>query len=124
MNASDPMTLEAFRAEVAGWLGRDADGFACVAWRHDPGAALEECALDEADALSVPRAEYEPVRDDAAAAEAPSWAATPDADGGSAEPCTVGEMAVVYALAQKLLGFTGAVQASSSGKSWTVYREP
>ena len=115
-----PMTLDAFRAEAAGWLGRDADAFACVAWKHEPGRAPERCPLGDAEALSVPRAEYDAARDDAAARSAPAWAATPEAEG---TPCTVGEMAVVYALAQKLLGFTGAVVASPSGRSWTVFRD-
>ena len=114
------MTLDAFRAEVAGWIGRDVDAFACVAWKHEPGGPPETCPLDEAEALSVPRAEYDAAVDDALAAEAPAWAATPDADG---EACSLAEMKVVYALAQKLLGFAGAVTASASGRSWTAYRD-
>lgn len=118
------MTLDAFRAEVAGWLGRAPEAFACVAWKHDPGAALQECDLEDADALSVPRAEYDATVDDPAAAETPWWATTPDAEAGTTEPCSLHEMKVVYVLTQKLLGWRGAVTASSSGKSWNVYREP
>ena len=118
------MTLDAFRAEAAGWLGRAPDGLAMLAWRHEPGQRPEPCALAEADALSVPRAEYDAARDDALAAEAPSWAATPDADAGTTEPVTLHEMQVVYLLAQKLLGWSGAVVASPSGKAWTAFREP
>ncbi len=117
------MTLDAFRAEAAGWLGRTPDGLTCVAWKHEPGSRPTTCPLAEADALSVPRAEYDAAVDDAAAAEAPSWAVTLDADGGDSEPCTLHEVKVVYLLAQKLLGFCGAVQPSASGRSWTLYRE-
>ncbi len=117
------MTLDAFRAEAAGWLGRTPDGLACIAWRHEPGCRPEACPLADADALSVPRAEYDADLDDAAAAEAPAWAATPDADARGTEACTLHEVKVVYLLAQKLLGFCGAVQPSSSGRSWTLYRE-
>ena len=119
-----PWTLDAFRGEAAHWIGREADAFACVAWKHDPGSPLTECDLEEADALSVPRAEYAPETDDPAAAETPWWARTPDAPADGAEPCTLHEMKVVYVLTQKLLGWRGAVTASSSGKSWNVYREP
>ena len=118
------MTLDAFRAEAAGWLGRDADGLAMTAWHHPPGQAPAPCALADADALSVPRAEYEPARDDALAAEAPGWAATPDPAAGGTEPLTLHEMKVVYALLERLLGWRGAVVASPSGRAWTAYREP
>ena len=112
------MTLDDFRAEAADWIGRDA--LPCVAWKHEPGGPPEACPLGDADALSVPRAEYDAATDDAAAAEAPPWAATPDATG---EPCSLHEVKVVYLLAEKLLGFGGAVQPSVTGRSWVLYRE-
>lgn len=118
------MTLDAFHAEVAGWLRRDADGLTMLAWKHEPGGPPEACGLGEADALSVPRAEYAPAVDDVAAAEAPAWAATPDPDAGRTEPLSLHEMKVVYALAERLLGWRGAVVASPSGRAWTAYREP
>ena len=115
------MTLDAFRAEAARWLERDPDAFACVAWRHEPGRPPEACALGDADALSVPRAEYDAAADGPLAAEAPAWAATPEPEGA---PCSLGEMKVVYALAERLLGFRGAVVASASRRAWVAYREP
>ena len=118
------MTLDDFRAEAAGWLGREPDGLTVLAWRHEPGRPPEPCDLADADALSLPRAEYDAERDDAAAADAPAWAATPDPDTGATEPVTLHETQVVHLLAEKLLGWCGAVVASPSGRSWTVTREP
>ena len=118
-----PWTLDAFRAEAAGWLGRAPDGLAALAWRHEPGRPPEPCALADADALSLPRAEYDPAADDAPAAEAPAWAATPEPDAAGTEPVTLDEMRVVYALAERLLGWHGAVVASSSRRAWTAFRE-
>ena len=117
------MTTDEFRAEAAGWVGREPDGLAVLAWRHEPGRPPEVCELADADALSVPRAEYDAGRDDALAAEAPAWAATPEPDAGATEPATLHEVKVVYLLAQKLLGFHGAVQPSASGRSWVLHRE-
>ena len=117
------MTLESFRAEAAGYLGRPPDELAILAWKHDPGCPPEPCALDEAVALSVPRAEYDAARDDDLADQAPSWAATPEPDGGAAEACTLHEVQVVYTLARHALGWSGAVVPSPSGRAWTLYRE-
>ena len=113
------MTLAAFRAEAAGWIGRGPDGLVALAWRHEPGRPPEPCALADADALSLPRAEYDAGRDDAAAAAGPVWAATPDPNARGTEPVTLHEMRVVHLLADKLLGWRGAVVASPSGRSWT-----
>ena len=107
------MTLDEFRAEAAGWIGRPVDAFDCSAWVHEPGARPRMCPLSEADALSIPRAEFNP------ADEAPP----PTRDEPSGEPCTLHEVKVVYLLAQKLLGFRGAVQPSASGQSWNLYRD-
>ncbi len=110
------MTLDEFRAEAAGWLGRPVDDFGCTAWVHEPGQRPRMCPLTEADALSVPRAEY----------QEPDGASTPRAPldaAPSGEPCTLHEMKVVYLLAQKILGFRGAVQPSTSGRSWNAYRD-
>lgn len=109
------MTLDEFRSETAGWLSRADGDFACIAWKHEPGRRPEECALEDADALSVPRAEYDALEVD------------PEADSAGREPiagsCTLAEMKVVYRLAQLLLGFRGAVQPSVNGMSWNVYRD-
>ena len=51
------MTLDAFRAAAAGYIGRQPDALAVVAWKHEPGGPPEACDLAEAAALSVPRAE-------------------------------------------------------------------
>ena len=117
------MTLEAFRTEAAGWLGRQPDELVLLAWKHDPGGPPESCSLEEAAALSVPRAEYDAARDDGLAAEAPSWAATPEPKAGGTEPCTLHEVQVVYTLAKHALGWGGAVVASSSGRAWNLFRE-
>ena len=109
------MTLDEFRAEAAGWIGRPVGQFACTAWAHLPGQRPRMCPLADADALSVPRAEHRP--GDAASAP-PAAGAAPEG-----EPCTLHEVQVVYVLAQHLLGFRGAVQASESGRSWNLYRD-
>lgn len=110
------MTLDEFRAEAAGWIGRPADAFDCTAWVHEPGQRPRMCSLADADALSVPRAEYDAT--DEAPVPGVSLDRTP-----AGEPCTLHEMKVVYLLAQKLLGFRGAVQPSASGQSWNVCRD-
>ena len=117
------MTLDAFRTEAAGWLGRQPDELALLAWKHDPGGPPEACELAEAAALSVPRAEYAADRDDALAAEAPSWAATPEPEAGDTQPCTLHEVQVVYTLAKHALGWGGAVVPSSDGRTWVLHRE-
>ena len=121
------MTLDEFRAEAAGWIGRPVDAFDCTAWAHEPGQRPRMCPLAEADALSVPRAEFSD--------EAPGSAASGDADrlappvagskGGEpkGEPCTLHEVKVVYVFAQHVLGFRGAVVPSESGRSWNLYRD-
>lgn len=117
------MTLDAFRTEAAGWLGRDAEDLVVLAWKHDPGGPPEACSLDEAVALALPRAEYDPGQDDGVATEAPAWAATPEPLANGTEPCSLHEVMVVHTLAQHVLGWSGAVVASSSGRSWNLYRE-
>ncbi len=109
------MTLDAFRAEAAGWIDRPVEQFACTAWIHPPGERPHQCPLAEADALSIPRAEYEPGDGDPAR---PPSRDTPDG-----QPCTLHEVKVVYVLAQHVLGFRGAVQPSESGASWNLYRD-
>ncbi|MGB3544396.1 hypothetical protein [Rubrivirga sp.] len=109
------MTLDEFRSETAGWLDRAEDDFECVAWKHEPGRRPEECALEDADALSVPRAEAADLEDGTASA--------PAGQEPVAGSCTLAEMKVVYRLAQLLLGFRGAVQPSANGTSWNVYRD-
>ena len=118
------MTLDAFRAEAARYLGRQPDELAVVAWRHDPGRPPEACELAEAVALAVPRAEHDAARDDPAAAEAPAWATTPEPTADGTEPCTLHEVQVIYTLARHALGWGGAVTPSSAGRSWVVHREP
>ena len=110
------MTLDEFRAEAAGWIGRPVADFACTAWLHEPGQRPRMCPLAEADALSVPRAEFEPDPD------APPDRAPMDA-GPEGEPGTLHEVKVVYVLAQHVLGFRGAVQPSATGRSWNLYRD-
>ena len=109
------MTLDEFRAEAAGWIGRPVDRFDCTAWAHPPGQRPHMCPLEDADALSIPRAEFEPA--DGTARLAVS------ADVPDGEPCTLHEVKVVYVLAQHVLGFRGAVQPSESGESWNLYRD-
>ena len=118
------MTLDEFRAEAAGWIGRPVDAFDCTAWAHLPGQRPRMCPLADADALSVPRAEF--LDDEAGAAAsgdrlAPLDARRPGALSG--EPCTLHEVKVVYVLAQHVLGFRGAVVPSESGRSWNLYRD-
>ena len=110
------MTLDAFRAEAAGWIGRPVDAFDCTAWVHEPGQRPRKCLLLEADALSIHRAEHQPGGD---ASDPPALVG----DTPSGEPCSLHEVKVVYLLAQKLLGFRGAVLPSVSGASWNLYRD-
>ena len=121
------MTLDEFRAEAAGWIGRPVDDFDCTAWVHEPGQRPRMCPLADADALSVPRAEYVDEAADAPADGPPTGSASgrgaATAEGSKGEPCTLHEVKVVYVLAQHVLGFRGAVQPSESGRSWNLYRD-
>ena len=110
------MTLDEFRAEAAGWIGRPVDQFECTAWLHEPGQRPQKCPLSQADALSVPRAEYEPAPDE------PARLAVTESE-TKGEPCTLHEVKVVYVLAKHVLGFQGAVLPSESGRSWNLYRD-
>ena len=121
------MTLDEFRAEAAGWIGRPVDAFDCTAWVHEPGQRPHMCPLADADALSVLRAEFSDEAPDPTASGGTDRLALPagGSRGGESkgEPCTLHEVKVVYVLAQHVLGFRGAVVPSESGRSWNLYRD-